>query len=76
MASNTFNLFKVDEELKSQIIQYPPLLVPFGSILNKSGAVLFNQKIGSVDTDYPLFSMNDNEGQKTAILLGTGIWKW
>jgi hypothetical protein len=76
VASNTFNLFKVDEELKSQIIQYPPLLVPFGSILNKSGAVLFNQKIGSVDTDYPLLSMNDNEGQKTAILLGTGIWKW
>lgn len=76
IASKTFNLFKIDESLSSNISQYPPLVVPFGTIENRTGSVLLNQRIGSVDTQYPLLSLNDSEGQKTAVLLGSGIWKW
>lgn len=76
ITSSTFNLFKLDKEISSELPQYPPLVVPFGTINNKGGSVLFKQKIGAVDTDYPLLSFKDNKGQKTAVLLGTGIWKW
>ena len=76
IASKTFNLFKIDESLSNNISQYPPLVVPFGTIENRTGSVLLNQRIGSVDTQYPLLSLNDSEGQKTAVLLGSGIWKW
>lgn len=74
--SPTFNLFKLDESISNNISQYPPLLVPFGTIENKAGNVLFNQRIGSVDTQYPLLSLHEDQGQKTAVLLGTGLWKW
>ena len=76
IASKTFNLFKIDESLSNNISQYPPLVVPFGTIESRTGSVLLNQRIGSVDTQYPLLSLNDSEGQKTAVLLGSGIWKW
>jgi hypothetical protein len=41
------------------------------------GANIFlKQKIGSVNTEYPLLAFNGNEERKMGILLAEGIWKW
>jgi hypothetical protein len=55
----------------------PPLLVPFGSYTTASAAtVLFKQKIGTITTNYPLLAFADDDGQRTAILAGEGLWRW
>jgi hypothetical protein len=37
---------------------------------------LFKQKIGNVETNYPLLAFNDEAGRKTAALTGEGLWRW
>lgn len=71
-----FNLYKTDENLMQKIAQYPPLKTPFGTYTKGAGAVALNQRIGSVDTNYPLLMLHESKGQKSAVLLGTGIWQW
>ena len=71
-----FNLFTLSEELTNTFGQYPPLKVPFGTIKSQNGDVLLKQRIGSVDTEYPLFMFAEENGQKTAVLMGTGLWQW
>jgi hypothetical protein len=34
------------------------------------------QRISNIETDYPLVSMSDQNGIKTALILGEGIWRW
>jgi len=58
-------------------INFPPLSTPFGSF--KSGPntqTLFNQSIGSVNTDYPLWIMQTGARAKTAVIAGEGLWRW
>jgi len=58
-------------------INFPPLSTPFGNF--KSGPntqTLFNQSIGSVNTDYPLWIMQTGARAKTAVIAGEGLWRW
>lgn len=58
-------------------INFPPLSTPFGSF--KAGPntqTLFNQNIGSVNTDYPLWILQTGARAKTAITAGEGLWRW
>lgn len=72
-----FNLFNLSDELKQQIGQYPPVLSPFGNYaMNPAASVLLSQKIGKVDTDYPLYAIMDQDGKKTGVIAAEGIWKW
>lgn len=72
-----FNSYSISDELKRRVQQYPPLSVPFGEYrTSRPLSTLINQKIGNVSTDYPLLAFDDQEGLKTAYLLGEGIWKW
>lgn len=73
----SFNYFNLDPGVLNNVNQYPPLQSIFGDY-QLSGKVhtLMNQKIGSVNTDYPLWSFVDNDGIKTAYLFGEGIWRW
>lgn len=72
-----FNLFNISEGLRSDITTYPPMLSPFGNYkLSPNAKVLMKQKIGKVETEYPLLAFNDQGGTKTAVLAGEGIWKW
>lgn len=55
----------------------PPLISPFAEYVEKGGSrVLAYQKIGKIETEYPLISFADREGRKEAIFTATGIWKW
>ena len=74
---SSFSSFTVDEELQRIVSKFPPLIAPFGKYT--AGAktnVLLDQKIGRVDTDYPLLSFSDLNNIKTAVLSAEGIWKW
>jgi hypothetical protein len=72
-----FSLFGLSENTIKTTMDFPPLISPYGnSLLQPSANVLFNQKIGSVITDEPLFVFNENFETKTAIICGSGIWKW
>ena len=56
---------------------YPPLLDKFGEVsITKEHQVLLSQNINGVQTQQPLVATFDVNNQKSAILLGEGIWKW
>ncbi len=77
LVKRDFNLFTMSDNLINHLQQYVPLKVPFGEYTTQPTAkVLLNQKIGTVDTDYPLLAYSDVNNHKQAILTGEGIWRW
>lgn len=56
---------------------YPPLTDKFGEVsVFKEHQTLLYQKVNGIETKEPLLSSFDINNQKSAILLGEGIWKW
>lgn len=71
-------LFKLDHEYINDILLgTPPLSVPFGdyTIKGNSQSVL-GQKIGSIETQKPLFILNKNGDFKEGVFIGEGLWRW
>ncbi|MEP7196959.1 MAG: hypothetical protein ABI851_10600 [Saprospiraceae bacterium] len=72
-----FNNFTLSETLQKNLRIYPPLNTPFGNYeTDPTASILLYQRIGQIDTKYPLFLFNDRNGIKTSVLCGDGIWKW
>ncbi len=72
-----FTHFKLSEGTLRASLNFPPLLSPYGNIIvQPSAGILFYQKIGTVVTDAPLILLNENQGVKSGIIMGPGIWKW
>lgn len=72
-----FGLFTLDPSVSQAIEQFPPLTTMFGDYkLTGNASVLLMQKIGKIDTHYPLLMFGEFNGIKTGILAGEGIWKW
>lgn len=75
--NNTFSLFTMSDDLKNNLPNFPPLLSPFGEyVLGPSANVLLSQKIGNIDTDYPLIIYDDSGGLRSAVICAEGLWKW
>ena len=56
---------------------YPPLKDKFGEVtISKEHQTLLYQNINGVQTQQPLLATFDINNQKSAIILGEGIWKW
>ncbi len=69
-----FNLFAVDD---IGFEQFPPLQNAFGTITtNANVEVLLSSKIRNIETNAPLLAFAENQGKRTAFLLGENIWKW
>ncbi|MES2747948.1 MAG: hypothetical protein V4648_06200 [Bacteroidota bacterium] len=69
-----FNLFALDD---IGFETFPPLENPFGTITtNENVAVLLSSKIRNVPTDAPLLAFADNQGLRSAYLIGENSWKW
>lgn len=75
--NSSFYAFTLTAETKNRLAALAPLVAPYANYsLKNAGLVLFNQKIGGVNTNAPLLSFGNQEGVKTAILTGEGIWRW
>ena len=69
-----FNLFALDN---IGFESMPPLENTFGSIsTNQNVSVLLSSRIRNVPTEAPLMAFSDQQGQRSAFLLGENIWKW
>ena len=75
--NKNFNLFNGEPEWPQKTDRYPPLQVPFGDIeANNAGQVLLYQRIKNVGTSYPLLTLGENNGVRSALFIGDGLWKW
>ncbi len=72
-----FGQFRINENFNSFLSDAPPLRMPFGEwrTSNASETVLY-QKIGNIPTKDPLLLVTKVGDQKSAMLLGDGIWRW
>ena len=72
-----FNGYKIDERLKAGLTRFPPIDAPFGEYTEGAKTeVLLNQKIGKVETNYPLLCYSEMNNWKTTVFTGEGIWRW
>lgn len=77
LLNKDFSLFTLSEQLQGQLAGFPPLHVPFGEFrVAPTSTKMVIQKIGAVQTDYPLLLFNDALGARTAVVCGEGLWRW
>ncbi|MCL2041270.1 MAG: hypothetical protein FWG84_04425 [Bacteroidales bacterium] len=75
--NRSFSLFLQDNSTADDYSQLPPLIAPFGDYkMANSASVLFYQKIGSVETNYPLVAFNNTLTGRYGFICGEGIWRW
>lgn len=72
--STQFNLFAIDNIGFENL---PPLQNSFGTVTAKENVdVLLSSRIRNVNTGLPLLAYAENQGKRSAFLLGENIWKW
>lgn len=72
--NSQFNLFAI-ENLGFE--NFPPLQNAFGTITtNGSVSTLLSSKIRNINTNAPLLAFAENQGKRSAFLLGENSWKW
>ncbi|QHS54173.1 hypothetical protein GWR56_00885 [Mucilaginibacter sp. 14171R-50] len=74
---STFAAFTLTDSTRFKLSKMPPLVGQFGSYTaSPTALVLLKQKIGNVETNYPLLAFNDEGGRRLAVLTGEGLWRW
>ena len=72
--NSQFNLFAIEN---IGFENFPPLQNPFGTVTtNGNLSVLLSSKIRNMETNSPLLAFAENQGKRTAFLLGENAWKW
>lgn len=72
-----FAAFTLSDSSRKKIASFPPLMTPYGNYsLSPAGVTLLKQRIGSIETTYPLLAFGDEQGKRTGILTGEGLWRW
>jgi len=72
--NSQFNVFALDN---IGFESFQPLQNNFGTISSKGNvSVLLSSKIRGIDTQLPLLAFAENQGERTAFLLGENSWKW
>jgi hypothetical protein len=72
-----FTAFTLSDSARQKISSFPPLLAPYGSYTSPpAGGTLLKQRIGSVETTYPLLAFGDEGGRREGLLTGEGLWRW
>lgn len=75
--NDNFTSFTFSEDARQMLNNYPPINTLFGSFKTSVSANVFMyQKISGVATKYPMIVFNDQNGQRTGVITGTGIWRW
>ncbi|MDW3196022.1 MAG: hypothetical protein R8G66_26865 [Cytophagales bacterium] len=72
-----FSSFELDQDEIDIFSRFTPISVPFGEY-SAIGPVqtLIYQQIGSVITSRPLLAVQNDGANKSAVLMGPGIWQW
>ena len=74
--NESFSLFTVDNDIR-KLSNFPPLTTEANQIVKSNGnQTLLTQKIGNVQTAYPLLSFYELQDVKMGRFTGEGIWKW
>jgi hypothetical protein len=72
--NSQYNLFAIDN---LGFENFPPLQNPFGTVTtNGSVSTLLSSKIRNIETNAPLLAFAENQGKRSAFLLGENSWKW
>ncbi len=72
--NSQFNLFALDD---IGFENFPPLQNPFGTITTTATvSTLLSSKIRNINTNAPLLAFAENQGKRSAFLLGENLWKW
>lgn len=70
----SFNLNEADSQI---FAAFDPLLSLFGRLtVNANVASVFNQRIGQINTQQPLWFFTNDNGLKAGYLMGEGLWRW
>lgn len=73
----SFSLFTLSDELRRSFRNFPPLSAAYANYRTTNNAnVMLHQRIGQVETDNPLFVFMETDQQRSATLLGEGLWRW
>ena len=76
-AVNPFELFPLPSELDQMLAMWPPLACPTGSYrMTPALRPALQQKVGPVNTDWPLWALREDDTRRVAITLGEGLWRW
>ncbi|MFN4914029.1 MAG: hypothetical protein ACK5FT_01800 [Sphingomonadales bacterium] len=66
-----------EPEVLRRLASFPPLKVAYGRWQSDATQKVFlKQRIGSVETDYPLFYFRDFNNHRSVWLCGEGFWRW
>ena len=77
IVATNFSSYNVDGQVVEKLPSFAPLTAPFGEFTdNANSEVLLYQRIGKVDTKYPLLLYGEDNGVKVGVLAAEGIWKW
>lgn len=77
IVDQSFQLFSIPQDLERQLQTFAPLNAPFGEYaVNPAAKVYLYQRIGKVDTQFPLFLFGTKGSAKMGILAAEGLWKW
>lgn len=75
--NDNFTSFTFSEEARRMLPLYSPVQTPFASYKTSVAANIFlYQKVSGVDTKYPLVVFNEQNGNRTGVITGTGLWSW
>lgn len=72
-----FPLFSLSEDAYNFIPRFPAVSVPFATFNSGNSAIPFmKQKIGTLNTEFPLWVFSEKNDRKIAVFAGEGLWKW
>jgi hypothetical protein len=75
--NSDFSLFTLSDNTLTALSKFPPLHSFFGDYkTNPAIRSVFNQKINTIKTEFPLLGFIDENGVKHGFLCGEGIWRW
>jgi hypothetical protein len=76
-SSKEFSLFTLSDHTLQSIPKLPPFHCFFGEFNSSPSAkVLLQQKINSVETNFPLWLFNETGEEKVGVICGEGVWRW
>ena len=73
-----FSLFNLDEKIFELAKEFPPIHTKTTRVAKTQAPLntLFYQKIGLVETTFPLLAFSKINSRKVGYILGEGLWRW